>query len=474
MLEEEEEQVEEQEEEQEEEEEEEEAEEAAASDICHPVKIFESCPDTSLPFYTNYVYFFIIGLSLMGIAVVPLYILGKTFIDDNCEAYSSGTLIGIAETTTVTGFYIGTALGGLQVRISLESVVDKTQHEEYAVAEELEESFYYWCFYFMVAICTTVLLSTFITSYSKYLNDVFVCYIGTVTKTDEKNQQHSSDVELKVKLQESKSSIKDLFASLWLLMKNAVFLCLALARAAEYSLFGAITLFLPTYITNQYDLSADVATMISGFVLLPGGGIGQLMGGVIISKLKMTCKDMMKFVMATSAITVLLILPISLIKCENVKFAGVTENYEGTGQLGNLTAPCNSHCSCSASFYSPVCGRDNIEYFSPCFAGCLESKSTSSRKLYYNCSCITKGFLKEDIQGYFNDAELMKCDIKCYKLPLVISFILSSSLFCSLANVPLIVSMLRVVSQNHHSLALAVAYLILRILGMDFDHLSLY
>lgn len=44
-----------------------------------------------------------------------------------------------------------------------------------------------------------------------------------------------------------------------------------------------------------------------------------------------------------------------------------------TGELGNLIAPCNANCSCLRSYYYPLCGSDGIQYFSPCFAGCLTS-----------------------------------------------------------------------------------------------------
>ena len=44
-----------------------------------------------------------------------------------------------------------------------------------------------------------------------------------------------------------------------------------------------------------------------------------------------------------------------------------------TGELGNLTAPCNAGCNCFQSYYYPVCGGDGVQYFSPCFAGCKNS-----------------------------------------------------------------------------------------------------
>lgn len=36
----------------------------------------------------------------------------------------------------------------------------------------------------------------------------------------------------------------------------------------------------------------------------------------------------------------------------------------------NLTAACNAECGCLQEIYSPVCGSDDIMYYSPCHAGC--------------------------------------------------------------------------------------------------------
>lgn len=37
---------------------------------------------------------------------------------------------------------------------------------------------------------------------------------------------------------------------------------------------------------------------------------------------------------------------------------------------GSLKSKCNSQCHCSQRAYEPICGKDGITYFSPCFAGC--------------------------------------------------------------------------------------------------------
>jgi len=41
----------------------------------------------------------------------------------------------------------------------------------------------------------------------------------------------------------------------------------------------------------------------------------------------------------------------------------------------NLTAACNANCHCVSDVFEPVCGADSIVYFSPCYAGCLNTSA---------------------------------------------------------------------------------------------------
>jgi len=36
----------------------------------------------------------------------------------------------------------------------------------------------------------------------------------------------------------------------------------------------------------------------------------------------------------------------------------------------NLSARCNIDCHCMSDVFEPICGADNLIYFSPCYAGC--------------------------------------------------------------------------------------------------------
>nr|XP_051709912.1 solute carrier organic anion transporter family member 6A1 isoform X2 [Oryctolagus cuniculus] len=287
---------------------------------------------------------------------------------------------------------------------------------------------------------------------------------GTAKITAGKCKKTYSSDNLKDK--EFGTSIKDLFAALWILMKNPVFILLCLSKASESLVLIGASEFLPRYLENQFILTPTVATIISGLILLPGGALGQLLGGVIVSKLEMSCKALMRFVMVTSAVSVVTLVVLIFIHCDSVKFAGINEDYDGTGQMVNLTAPCNKHCRCSTALYSSVCGRDNVEYFSPCFAGCRFSKYSQEKKqTYYNCSCIHKGLTGPDQDGDIVDARLGKCDANCHKLPLFIALLLSSIIFSGFSGIPGTLCIFRVVPDKLCSLALGMSYTVLRIFG---------
>ena len=38
-----------------------------------------------------------------------------------------------------------------------------------------------------------------------------------------------------------------------------------------------------------------------------------------------------------------------------------------------LVSSCNYECMCNSSLFEPVCGADDLTYFSPCRAGCQKS-----------------------------------------------------------------------------------------------------
>ncbi|ELW72943.1 Solute carrier organic anion transporter family member 4C1 [Tupaia chinensis] len=293
-------------------------------------------------------------------------------------------------------------------------------------------------------------------------------YIGTAkiqaAKTSQAHQNKSSF--LYHADENFGKSIKDFPTALKSLMKNTVLMCLVLSTSSEALITTGFAAFLPKFIENQFGLTSSFAATLGGAVLIPGAALGQILGGFFVSKFKMTCKKTMKFALLTSGAALALSFVFIYANCENESFAGVSEPYNGTGNLGNLTAPCNANCNCLQSYYYPVCGEDGVQYFSPCFAGCLNSVSKTTPKIYYNCSCIERKAEITSIPESFGfEAKAGKCKTQCAKLPVFLSIFLLTVIFTFMAATPITVSILRCVNQKERSLALGMQFMMLRVLG---------
>nr|KAF6491026.1 solute carrier organic anion transporter family member 6A1 [Molossus molossus] len=420
-------------------------------DICEEQKTSRSCKK-SLPFQSRYIIFFILGQTVQGMAGMPLYVLGTIFVDDNVGTHTVGIYLGIMEASVTIGYALGYAIGAPLIKNSEKHSSDESIGDSYNNEHWLQTWWIRFVFVAVIAWSTLIPLSCF----PQHIKG------SAKIKAGKKKMPHLLDRIYKD--QEFGTSIKDLFASVWILLKSPLFLCAALTKASESLLLIGASEFLPKYIENQFILTSSEATVLSGLVLIPGAAIGQFLGGIIVSKLHMYCKGLMRFIIITSAISLILVLFAIFIHCDAIPFAGISEDYGGTGKLGNLTAPCNSHCKCF-SFYSAVCGRDDIGYFSPCFAGCTYSKTENDHKTYFNCSCIDEGLTTSDDQGDFIDARPGTCDAKCYKLPLFTVFIFSTMVFAGFSGIPNILIILRIVSNKQRSLALGLTYVILRVFG---------
>ncbi|KAB0394819.1 hypothetical protein E2I00_019336 [Balaenoptera physalus] len=261
-------------------------------------------------------------------------------------------------------------------------------------------------------------------------------------------------------------SFKDFPAALKNLMRNTVFMCLVLSTCSEALVTTGFATFLPKFIENQFGLSSSSAATLAGTVLIPGAALGQILGGVLVSKFKMTCKSIMKFALLTSITALALTFVFVYASCENEPFAGVSESYNGTGELGNLTAPCNANCNCLRSYYYPICGGNGIQYFSPCYAGCTNSVSKRHPKVYYNCSCIERKTEVTPTPSSFSfEAQAGKCSSQCKNLPVFLGIFFAAIVFTFMAGTPITVSILRCVNQKQRSLALGIQCMLLRLLG---------
>ncbi|XP_070275747.1 solute carrier organic anion transporter family member 4A1 isoform X4 [Myotis yumanensis] len=252
--------------------------------------------------------------------------------------------------------------------------------------------------------------------------------------------------------------------SIWLLLKNPVFILLCLAGATEATLIAGMSTFGPKFLESQFSLSTSEAATLFGYLVVPAGGGGTFLGGFFVNKLKLRGSSIIKFCL-TCSLTSLLAILVFFAHCPNVPMAGVTAHHNGSvlpeGHL-ELTAACNAACSCGLGHYSPVCGSDGLMYYSPCHAGCLEvaPPGPGGQKVYRDCRCVLQNF-----SSGFGHATAGKCTSTCQSKPLLLVFIFVVITFTFLSSIPALTATLRCVGDQQRSFALGIQWIVVRTLG---------
>ncbi|XP_003788998.1 solute carrier organic anion transporter family member 4C1 [Otolemur garnettii] len=406
---------------------------------------------------SNYLYVFILGQLLLGTGGTPLYTLGTAFIDDSVPTHKSSLYIGIGYSMSILGPAIGYVLGGQLLTL----YIDVAMGHSPDVSEDDPRWLGAWWIGFLLSWIFAWSLIIPFSCFPKHIPGTAKIQAGKISQAHQ-----NKSVSLHHTDEKFGKSIKDFPAALKNLMKNTVFVCLVLSSSSEALVTTGFATFLPKFIENQFGLTSSFAATLGGAVLIPGAALGQILGGFFVSKFKLACKNTMKFALFSSGVAFLLSFVFIYAYCENEPFAGVSESYNGTGELGSLTAPCNANCSCLRSYYYPLCGEDGVQYFSPCFAGCLNSVSEKKPKMYYNCSCIekrTEVASAAETLGF--EAKAGKCAARCANLPAFLGIFLVTVVFTFMAGTPTTVSILRCVDHRQRSLALGIQFMLLRVFG---------
>uniref|UniRef100_A0A8C5R4J5 Solute carrier organic anion transporter family member n=1 Tax=Leptobrachium leishanense TaxID=445787 RepID=A0A8C5R4J5_9ANUR len=403
---------------------------------------------SSLSYYR---YIFMLGQFLHGIGATPLYTLGVTYLDENVKSSYSPVYIGIFYTAAIVGPAMGYLLGGffLNIYTEINTPTDLTPENPLWVGA--------WWIGFLGGGAAAFLLSFPILGYPQQLPGSQRYVVMRVSEAHQvTGGGHKVDPDFG-------KTIKDLPKSLLMLLKNPTFIFLCLAGATEATLITGMSTFGPKFLESQFSLRASEAATFFGYLVVPAGGGGTFLGGFIVNKLKLHCSGVIKFCVFCTLPGLLAVFTF-LISCSNMPVAGVTVPYNGSALIEgdlNLSAACNAGCRCLDEVYSPVCGDDNIMYYSACYAGCSGIYTDDGgRKVYQNCSCV-----RWNASSPGGQAVAGKCSSSCETMSLFLVFIFFMILFTFLCSIPALTATLRCVPDSQRSFALGIQWIVVRTLG---------
>ncbi|XP_052040487.1 solute carrier organic anion transporter family member 4A1 isoform X2 [Apodemus sylvaticus] len=427
--------------------------EGLGTGMCLTNQSHMECKD-SVSGLSNYRLVFMLGQLLHGVGATPLYTLGVTYLDENVKSSYSPIYIAIFYTAAILGPAAGYLIGGAMLNVYTEV----SQRTELTTDSPLWVGA--WWIGFLGAGIASFLIAIPILGYPRQLPGSQRYVVMRAAET----QQLKDHSRRAVSNPAFGKTVRDLPLSIWLLLRNPTFILLCLAGATEATLIAGMSTFGPKFFEAQFSLSASEAATLFGYLVVPAGGGGTLLGGFLVNKFKLRGSGIIRFCLFCT-LTSLLAFFVFLIHCPNVHMAGVTTGYVESllpkGQL-DLKAACNAIYCCQPKHYSPLCGSDGIMYYSPCYAGCPTGAVTSlgSQKVYRGCSCI----LEKASSGWGN-ATAGKCASTCQSKPLLLVLVFVVIIFTFLSSIPALTATLRCVCDRQRSFALGIQWIVVRTLG---------
>ncbi|XP_071507212.1 solute carrier organic anion transporter family member 4A1-like [Diadema antillarum] len=403
--------------------------------------------ETSL---SNYYWVFVAAQVLHGLGASPLYTLGVTYMDDNVKPKVLAVYIGIFQAMSTVGPAFGYVLGGVFLSVYTDVQVDPA---DVGLTPESPLWVGGWWMGFFVSAFFCLLVVIPILGFSRSLPG------SKALKRERKGDaQAGSDFSARAGFG---NKLMDFPRAVWTLLKNIPFMCLNGAAITEWFILASIAVFGPKYLESQFNFTSGTAALIAGIQVIPASLIGCLVGGLLVRCLKLDFRGMVKFCIVCLTVSLLSLL-IFITSCPNIDFAGVTVTYDGkteyTMDEANVTAACNVDCQCQDN-YDPVCGSDDVLYFSPCHAGCLQMEEIDDINTYSDCRCIA------GITNETTSAKSGKCDYACPQQTvfLVVLFIMLTSTFFAI--VPSLTATLRCVGHSQRAFGLGLQSLLYRALG---------
>lgn len=189
-----------------------------------------------------------------------------------------------------------------------------------------------------------------------------------------------------------KLKAKHLPRDIWRLVTNPIVMCLAAGRALDFVTAVGNTVKVK-YLENQFRVMPAQAALYMAIFGLSFAALAQFLGSLVIKRWFPRPRTIMLAIWITQAIAIALTALQAHITCE--KQAIIVGQSDVDANVFDFNTTCSAQCQCRDERFQPVCDHArNVNYFSPCRAGCSGpgrrsvQEDGSLRLFYDNCSCI--------------------------------------------------------------------------------------
>ncbi|KAL1123562.1 hypothetical protein AAG570_002639 [Ranatra chinensis] len=291
---------------------------------------------------------FFVSLLGVGMGQTAVYTLGIPYIDDNVASRESPLYFAITIGVRILGPALGFILGSLCTRLYVDLYAD--------VQIKPTDPRWVGAWWLGLVLISSLLMLTSVAMFS------FPKRLSTCRRTALEPALNRSSKQ--------NPSLRDFPKAVRRLLKNDILMCRTASSVLHILPIAGLYTFLPKYLESQFRLAAHTANMVSGIGGILVMGLGIILSGVFILRVKPNARFVAAWIAFTAVIYACGMGILMFVGCPMNDFAGLNREGSLSASVSRFEQVCETNCSCNQSKFSPICGQDGRTYFSACHAGC--------------------------------------------------------------------------------------------------------